>query len=101
MYFSVIAKYVKGKDSRVIFSSFSSIFLVTLNTVRKHREVNEGAYIFPNHYQKVSERIEITMNEITHTFGGIVGDGVYVCDGDKVVLRGDASPQVNHVTYPI
>jgi hypothetical protein len=65
--------------------------------------VNEGAYIFPNHYQKVSERIEITMNdEITHAFGGIVGNGVCVCEGDKVALvRGDASPQFDHVTYPI
>jgi hypothetical protein len=27
-------------------------------------------------------------DEITHAFGGIVGNGVYVCEGDKVVGRG-------------
>ena len=42
------------------------------------------AYIFPNHYQ-VSERIETAMNnEITHAFGGIVGNGVNVCEKECV-----------------
>jgi hypothetical protein len=76
-----VTGYMRCIYERVIFSSFSSILLVSSNTVRNIKwNETKLAYISPNHYFEYVKRAKMTVKGgTTHAFGGIVGMRMCVC----------------------